>query len=168
MLPAKRGEVGEQSIWDRITAAAGSLQCAAQIDGVPQHDCGRDQGQVACAALLVLCSSVVQPSKTMEAHGPGQRFMAFTLVQLCCGLPAQYGLLQPVQGVEGPLDASDFAQRQCQAVLPGVGAEALEHQRGPDRAGAHRGCQPEPVIPLRHGQLFIGTSGDERRQPRPF
>jgi hypothetical protein len=40
------------------------------------------------------------------------------------------------QGVKGSFDAPDFPQRECQAVLPGIGTEALEHQRGTDRARA--------------------------------
>ena len=119
MLPAKRGEVGEQGIWNQVAAAAGGIQCPAEIDGVPQHDGGCDQGQTAGTVLLTLGGAVVQPAKTVEAYGARQRVVAFTLVQLRRSLPAQVGLLQPVQGVEGPLNGPDLAQRQRQTVLPG-------------------------------------------------
>ena len=117
--------------------------------------------------LLGLGRAVVQPPETVEAHGAAQRVAALALVQLRRRLPAELGLLQPVQGVQGSLDAPDLAQRERQPVLPRVGAEALEHQRGADRARAHRGRQPEHVVPLRRDQLFVGSSGDERRQRRP-
>ena len=71
MLPAQRGEVGEQGIRDQVTTAAGGIQCPAEIDGVPQHDGRRDQGQAADTVLLALGGAVVQPSKTVEAHGAG-------------------------------------------------------------------------------------------------
>ena len=38
----------------------------------------------------------------------------------------------------------------------------------PDRGDAHRGCQPEHVVPLRHDQLVVEASSDERRWRRPF
>ena len=68
--------MGEQGIRNQVAAAAGSLQCPAKIVGVPQHDGGGAQFQAACAMLLVLGGAVVQPAKTVEAHGAGQRVIS--------------------------------------------------------------------------------------------
>ena len=65
------GRGGRAGIRNQIAAAASSLQCLAEIDGGPQHDGGRDQCQAACAMLLVLGRAIVQPPKTVEAHGAG-------------------------------------------------------------------------------------------------
>ena len=69
---------------------------------------------------------------------------------------------------QGALDAADFAQRQRQAVLTRIGAQALQHQRRANRSGAHRGGQPEHVIPVRGDQFFVDRAGDERRERRPI
>ena len=52
MLPAERGEVGEQRVRHRLAAAAQGVERTAEIDGVPQRDGGGDQGEAAGAVLL--------------------------------------------------------------------------------------------------------------------
>ncbi len=42
VLPAERGEVGEQRIGDQVAATARGIEGAAEIDGVPQRDGGRN------------------------------------------------------------------------------------------------------------------------------
>ena len=81
MLPAQRGRVGEQSIRDRVAAAAIGIQRPPKIDGVPQRDGCRDQREAASAVLLALGGAVVQPPKTVEAHGAGQRVAAWFSVK---------------------------------------------------------------------------------------
>ena len=126
MLPAERGKVGEQRRRDQVAVAPCCAQGATEVDGVPQRDGGRDQGEAAGPVLLGLGRAVVQPPEAVEAHGTSQGVAAFALVQLRRGLPAKLGPLQPVQGVQGALNASDLPQRQGQPVLPRVGAEPLE------------------------------------------
>src|SRR3954469_5401777 len=92
---------------------------------------------------------------------------------------AALGILPPAAGddgsgqipsniyVEGALDAADLAQGECQSVLPGVGAEAPEHERGADHAGADRGSEPQDIVPVRGDALIVGAAGNERRKGRP-
>jgi len=155
VLPPERGEVGQQGVRDGLATLSKGIDRAAEIDRVPQRDRRRDQGEAARAVLLQFGDAVAQAVEAVEAHGPGQGVAAFALVQLGRGLEAQLRLFQPVQGVERALDAADFAQGERQAVLPGVGAEALEHHGGADPAGAHRGCEPQHVVPVRHDQLLL-------------
>src|SRR3954453_23634967 len=54
MLPAERREVDEQRIRHRVATAMQGVQCAAEINGVPQGDGGREQGQAAGPVLLGL------------------------------------------------------------------------------------------------------------------
>ena len=69
MLPAERREVDEQRIRHRVATAMQGVQCAAEINGVPQGDGGRDQGQAAGTVLLGLGRAVAQAAEPMEAHG---------------------------------------------------------------------------------------------------
>jgi len=78
--------------------------------------------------LLRLGGPVAQASKPVEADGAGERIARLALVQGHGGLPAQGGLLEPVQGMQSALDAAYLTQRDGQAVLPRVVAEAPEHQ----------------------------------------
>ena len=45
---------------------------------------------------------------------------------------ADLGIFDPSEGPQGPLDAAELAEGGGEAVLPGVGPEPLEHQRGAD------------------------------------
>jgi hypothetical protein len=52
VLPSKRGDVGEPRIWYDLAATSQCVQGAAEIDGVPQHDCGSFERQATGAVLL--------------------------------------------------------------------------------------------------------------------
>ena len=93
MLPAERGEVGQQRVRDQVAAAPGGIQGAAEIDGVPQRDGGRDQGEAAGPVLLRLGGPVAQAPEPVEADGAGKRVAGLALVQRHGGLPSQGGLL---------------------------------------------------------------------------
>ncbi len=117
--------MGEQRIRHDVAAETDGIECAAEIDRVPQHDGRRDQGEAARAMSLGLGGAIVEPPEAMEADGASQGIVAFALVEFGRGLASERGLLQPVQGVQGPLDAADLAQREGEAVLAGVGAQPL-------------------------------------------
>src|SRR3954453_12263065 len=110
VLPAERREVSEQRIWHRLATTMQGVQRAVEIDGVPQGDGSRDQGQAAGTVLLGLGRAVTKAAKPMEAHGTGERVTALAFVQLGRRLPSERGLFQPVQDVESALDAADLAQ----------------------------------------------------------
>ena len=103
----------------------------------------------------------------MEADGAGECIGGLALVEFGGCLAAERRLFQPVEGEQRTLDAADLAQCQRQAVLPWVGAEPLEHERGTDHAGAHRCCKAQQIIPVRCNQLFVRSTGDEWRKRRP-
>src|SRR3712207_512039 len=124
VLPAERRDMGEQRAGDDLPPTAQDLQRAGEVDGVPQSDGGRDQGKAARPVLLQFGRAVAQPPEAMEADRTRERVARFALIELRCRLTAEPGRLQPGQGVQRALDASDLPQRQGQAVLPRVGAEA--------------------------------------------
>ena len=61
----------------------------------------------------------------MEADGAGQRVTRLALVQFDRGLTAKGGVLQPVEGEQRAFDPTDLPQRESEAVLTGIGAEAV-------------------------------------------
>ena len=61
MLPAERGDVGEQRVRRRLAAAAQSVDGSAEVHRVPQRDGGGDEGEAAGAVLLQLGGAVAQP-----------------------------------------------------------------------------------------------------------
>src|SRR3954454_13404751 len=89
VLPAERREMGEQRIRHRLATTMQGVLRTAEIDGVPQGDGGRDQGQATGTVLLGLSGAVARAAEQMEAHGTGERFTALAFVQLGRRLPSE-------------------------------------------------------------------------------
>ena len=51
------------------------------IDGVPECDCGRDQGEAACLIALLLEAAVPDLSETPEEDSPGKSVAHFASVE---------------------------------------------------------------------------------------
>ncbi len=68
MRPSKRGKVREQGVGNGLAAQAQVIQRAADIDGVPERDRRRDQGEPARAMLLRLCRAVALAAEPMETN----------------------------------------------------------------------------------------------------
>ena len=71
MLPAERGEVGQQMIRDILGLAQGG-DGALEISRVPQDDCGDEQVQAGGAVLLVLVGAVADFAEPMNEDRPRQ------------------------------------------------------------------------------------------------
>ncbi len=84
MLPAERGEMGEQRVRHRIAAAAHRVERPAEINRVPQHDRRRDEGEAARPMVLGLGRAIVQPPEAVKADGTSQRIVALALVDAPC------------------------------------------------------------------------------------
>ena len=125
MLPTQGRDVGEQRIWHSLAAATHRIECAAEIDSVPQTDSGCDERQPAGSVLLSIDVAIAQATKTMEANSAGQRISGLTLVEFGRYLPPELRLFQSVERVYGAFDAADFVQSQRNAILPRVAAKAL-------------------------------------------
>jgi hypothetical protein len=68
VLPSNRGDVGEQRIWYDLAATSQCVQGAAEIDGVPQHDCGSFERQATGAVLLQFSRAISQTAEAVEAQ----------------------------------------------------------------------------------------------------
>ena len=135
-----------------------------QVDRVPQDDGGDDQVQRRGARGLALERTVAEPPEPVQADGPGKRVAGLAFVQLQLGGAADLGVLDPSQGPQGTLDAAQLAEGGGEAVLPGVGPEPLEHQRGADGPGADRSREAEQLVPLAADEIGIETLADQRRR----
>jgi hypothetical protein len=111
--------------------------------------------------------AIAQAAEAVEADGADQGVARLAFIQLCRGLAPQARQLEPVEHEQRALDPSDFAQGQRQPVLAGVGAEALEEERGAGRSGANRGREAQGIVPVGCDQLFADAPGDKRLQRRP-
>jgi hypothetical protein len=76
MLPAERGEVGEQLVRD-ILGLAQSGNGALEIPRVPQDDCGDEEVQARSAVLLVLVGAVADLAEAMDEDSPRQAVACF-------------------------------------------------------------------------------------------
>ena len=93
----------------------------------------------------------------------------FALVELLAGLAAQFRILQPVEGEQRALQPSQLAQRRGDAVLPWIGGQLAQDQRGGHGARTDRGGDPQDVRPMGADQRDVDAPGDQRfeRRDRP-
>jgi hypothetical protein len=70
--------MGEQRIRYDLAVAAQGVERAAEIDGIPQDDGGRDQGEAADAVRRQLGGAVAQAAEAVEAHRMRERVARLT------------------------------------------------------------------------------------------
>lgn len=134
-----------------------------QVGRVPQDDGTGDEVQRARPMALGLQRMIADTADAMEEDGAFQGIFRFSLVEFAGGAATLFGLLDPVEREQGTLDATDLAQRQCQAVGAWIGAEPFQHDRGADDACADRGSQSQHVVPVCLDQTFVDAARDQRR-----
>jgi hypothetical protein len=71
---------------------------------------------------LVLVRAVADFAESVEEYGAAERILLLTLVEADVATTTQLGL-QPLELKESPFQLSQFAQRERQAVLAGIGRE---------------------------------------------
>ena len=91
MLPAQRGDVGEQLVGHVDAAAAQMTDSSVEIDGVPERHGRGDEGQAGGAMALVLEGAVAQFAEAVEEDGAGERVAGLALVLLIPYPQYKYG-----------------------------------------------------------------------------
>lgn len=86
--------------------------------------------------------------------------MGFAFVEAGLGAALQRGLADPAEDEERALDAADLAQRQCEFVLRGVGAELLEKLARSHGSHDGGGSDPEDIRPVPRDPLRLDPRGD--------
>ena len=123
VLPAERGDVGEQLIADDLAAGTQLVNGAPEIDGVPEDDGRNGQIEAGSPVSLIFESSVADFSETMKEHRPGERVARFALVEAGICPSPQRRIADPVEGEKGAFEASNLPERLCQRILFGIGRE---------------------------------------------
>jgi hypothetical protein len=72
---------------------------------------------------LVLVRAVADFAESVEEYGAAERILLLTLVEADVATPPPLGVLQPLERKESPFQLAQFAQRERQAVLAGIGRE---------------------------------------------
>lgn len=62
--------MGQQGVRNHLASCAQRVERAAEIDGVPQRDRGRDQSEPTRTMLLRFDGPVTQLTEAVEADGP--------------------------------------------------------------------------------------------------
>ena len=109
MLPAQRGDVGEQHVGYIGARRPQVTDGPVEVNGIPERDCGRDQGQPGSAVPLVLEGAVAQFAKPVEEDGAGESVAGFTLVEDAARAASLLGIVEPVEHEQRALDAPDLA-----------------------------------------------------------
>src|SRR3954449_11140390 len=73
-------------------------------------------------------------------------------------------ILQPLQRKESPFQLSQFAQREGQTVLPGLGCELAQDHRGGDRSGFDGHCESQKSNPMISNDANIDGTRHEGRE----
>ena len=111
VLPAERGDVGEQIVADGLAPGAQFGCGAAEIDGVPQDHGGDGEIEAGRPVFLIFEGPVADFAEAMKEHRPGERVARLALVEAGVGPPPQRRVADPVEGEERALQAPDLPQR---------------------------------------------------------
>ena len=72
---------------------------------------------------LVFIGAIADFAEPVEEYGAAERILLLTLVKADVAATTQLGILQLLERKESPFQLSQFAQREGQTVLPGIGRE---------------------------------------------
>jgi hypothetical protein len=97
------------------------LDCSLDIDGVPERDCGCNEGECARAVALLLETTVSDLSKTAEEDRSCERVAGFSLVETGINASPKIDTLQLGEDEQSSFDATQLAQRDREAILARVG-----------------------------------------------
>lgn len=112
MLPAQRCQVGQQVIRNIFSLVAQHFDGAVQIDSVPEDNSRNDKVEAAGQMLLAFIGVISDSTEPMKTDGARERVAGLPFVEFGCCLSAEYGIVQPIEREQGPLDAPDFTKSQ--------------------------------------------------------
>ena len=110
--------------------------------------------------LLILVGAVADLAEAMDEDSPRQAVARFALVEFPAGLTAQFRIPQPVEGEQRAFQPPELAQRRGEAVLPRVGGELPQDQRGGHGALMDRGGNPQDFRPMGEDERCVDAPGD--------
>jgi len=99
MLPAQRGQVSQQDIWD-VFRLSQNLDGAFEISGIPKNDRRNDEVEAGSAVLLIFVCAVADFAETMDEDRPCETVARFAFVEFLSGPASQIGVVDPVESEE--------------------------------------------------------------------
>jgi hypothetical protein len=108
MLPPERRKVLQEVVINGPTFTPQRFYRSFQIHRVPKHDGSNHQIETRSPVALIFKAAVPDFSEPVEEHSPRKGVSGFSLVQPGLHAPAQFNVLQPVEGTECALDAPEF------------------------------------------------------------
>mgnify|MGYP003381876788 CR=1 FL=1 len=164
MLPSERSDV-----FDHVGRRGDALlvkldERRFEIERVPVDDGVDQQVQSGRPIELALEGSVPQLSEPIEKQRASQGILGLALVESGGRVPAHFRVLPPLGQEDGPIDASDVAQRERQSVLTRECGQLRQQGRRPDLAGTDSRDQSQDVIPVCLDPLDVDGLADKRCQ----
>jgi hypothetical protein len=81
VLPAERGNVGEQFVGQSFGLGAKLSNGVAEVDRIPEDDCGNGEVEARGAVALAFEGAVPDLPVTMKKQGAGERVSGLALVE---------------------------------------------------------------------------------------
>ena len=160
MLPAQRGQVSQQDIWD-VFGPTQNLDGAFEISSIPKDDRRNDKVEAGSAVLLIFICAVADFAEPMDEDRPRETVAGFAFVEFLAGPASQIGVVDPVESEERAFQASQFAKRRGDAVLPGMGRELPHDDRRRHGAGADGRPDSQDIGPMGADQGDIYAPGNQ-------
>src|SRR6516225_6272985 len=110
---------------------------------------------------LVLIGAVADFAESVEEYGAAERILLLTLVEADVDTTTQFGVLQPLERKESPFQLSQFAQRERQTVLAGIGRELAQDHRGGDCSRFDRQGEAQQFEPMIANDAKIDSARGE-------
>ncbi len=113
---------------------------------------------------LVLVGAVADFAEPIEEDGAAERILLLPLVEADVATATQVGILQPVERKESPFQLAQFAEREGQTVLSGIGRELREDHRSGDRSLFDRQGEAQQFAPVVTEDADIEGTGHQRSE----
>lgn len=89
-----------------------------QISRVPEDDRGDEEIEARDVVQLVFVGAVTNFTQPVDEDGARQTVAGFALIELLASRAAKFGVVDPIQREQRPLQSPQFTQRRGDAVLP--------------------------------------------------
>lgn len=106
----------------------------------------------------MLVAAIAHFTELVEEDPASKSVSSFPSGQTCAGSFPQFQAAHPFQCKEGPLQSPQFAQGNCESVLPGICGQAFQDRRSGGGSGLDGGREPEDFGPVVNNvTCFDGT-----------
>ena len=149
MRPSERRDVRQELRGNAESVALALRDSMAEVKRVPVNGDGGKKVQAGDAKVLACGGAVADFALTADAQGVLERVVRFALVEPALGPAPQFGVEQPADDEERPLDPPDLAQRQGKIMLARI---------------PYRQLGPPPRPPLQCAAICLRPAPESRNR----